>query len=72
MVWMEGGRNERVESTFLPPLGQSVVSLTLQNNLRSRFFEFPVTVFIVHEFFLRDPQAALASIVPSSLSAESV
>lgn len=64
MVWKEGGRDERVESTFLPPLGQSVVSRTLWNNPRSRFFEFPLTVFIVHGFFL----AAPASVGRSSSS----
>lgn len=30
MVWKEGGRDEAITSTFLPPLGQSVVSNFLE------------------------------------------
>lgn len=62
----EGGMKWSSQHFFL--LWGKVLSLTFWNNSRSRFFEFPVTVFIVHEFFLRDTQAALATIVLSFLS----
>lgn len=43
------------------------LELSFWNSPRSRFFWFPVTVFIVHELFLWDMQAAPATIVLSQL-----
>lgn len=40
-----------------------LLELSLWNTPRNRLFEFPVTVFIVHDLFLRDSKAAPATIV---------
>lgn len=65
MAWSETGRGD---ATCLPHLGAprcswNVLSWNVLswNNPRSRFFSFPV--FVVHELFVRDRQAAPAAVV---------
>lgn len=67
MVWKEKrGRRGIVPFFFL--LGRVLfLELSFWNNPRNRFFWFPVTLFIVHELFLWDSQAAPATIVLSQL-----
>lgn len=63
---LEGKVSERGIVPFFLLLGRVLfLELSFWNNPRSRFFWFPVTVFIVHELFLWDSQAAPATIVLS-------
>lgn len=73
LIWsafngLEGKAREGGTVPFFLLLGRVLfLELSFWNNPRSRFFWFPVTVFIVHELFLWDSQAAPATIVLSQL-----
>lgn len=65
---LEGKAREEESVPFFLSAGRVLfLEPSFWNNPRSRFFCFPVTVFVVHALFLWDSQATPANFVPSQL-----